>query len=104
MTKVGWGVLGELHKNGGRVLPRPPVIGNVIVNQAGGAEPLPYEIFTASSCDNPSGAARHLSCARPSVSTGVPLHKGGFGALYMTEMRAFIARRGEGTPPYEVMR
>ncbi len=31
---------------------------------------------------NPSVTAApcHLSCARPSVSTGVPLHKGGFGA------------------------
>ena len=51
-----------------------------------------------------SASRCHLSCARPSVSTGVPLHKGGVGALYLTEMRAFIARRGEGTPPYGVMR
>ena len=64
--------------------------------------------------NNPSGASRHL-----------PLHRGGFGVLYMTEIRAFtdwvdrvvrpyalrifvapvafIERRGEGTPPYEMV-
>ena len=36
--------------------------------------------------DNPSvNASRcHLSCARPSVRTGVPLHKGGFGFSLFT--------------------